>query len=207
MIIKKTTGDVFFEWPYCATMSAIYHSHTLLRRNCFPSAGTMSGITREIIISDEMKSIWCEVTPPLRALDIVKLAVGPNKARDLQFTDWEIVLSEIIVGDAFGIDRMDYLLRDSYHVGVAYGRFDHYRLIDTLRILAMPDDQMGRSAGSGGGAPALGIEEGGLESAEALLLARYFMYSQVYFHPVRRIYDIHFDGFLERVVEQRRFFD
>jgi hypothetical protein len=29
------------------------------------------------------------------------------------------------------VDRMDYLLRDSYHTGVAYGRFDHNRLIDT----------------------------------------------------------------------------
>ncbi len=44
-------------------------------------------------------------------------------------------MSEIIVGDAFGVDRMDYLLRDSHHAGVAYGKFDHFRLIDTLRIL------------------------------------------------------------------------
>ena len=190
-------------WRRVLRMAALCHdvghlpfSHAA-EKELLPECWDHERITREIIISDEMKSIWCEVTPPLRALDIVKLAVGPNKARDLQFTDWEIVLSEIIVGDAFGIDRMDYLLRDSYHVGVAYGRFDHYRLIDTLRILAMPDDQMGRSAGSGGGAPALGIEEGGLESAEALLLARYFMYSQVYFHPVRRIYDIHLMDFLK----------
>ena len=190
-------------WRCVLRMAALCHdvghlpfSHAA-EKELLPECWDHERITREIIISDEMKSIWCEVTPPLRALDIVKLAVGPNKARDLQFTDWEIVLSEIIVGDAFGVDRMDYLLRDSYHVGVAYGRFDHYRLIDTLRILAMPDDQMGPSAGSGGGAPALGVEEGGLESAEALLLARYFMYSQVYFHPVRRIYDIHLMDFLK----------
>jgi HD superfamily phosphohydrolase len=44
--------------------------------------------------------------------------------------------------------------------------------------------------------PALGVEEGGIQSAEALMLARYFMYSQVYFHPVRRIYDIHLKDFL-----------
>jgi HD superfamily phosphohydrolase len=29
------------------------------------------------------------------------------------------------------------------------------------------------------------------------MLARYFMYSQVYFHPVRRIYDIHLKDFLK----------
>ena len=43
----------------------------------------------------------------------------------------------------------------------------------------------------------MGVEEGGLHSAEALMLARYFMYAQMYFHPVRRIYDIHLKEFLK----------
>ena len=117
----------------------------------------------------------------------------PKKAKDLEFTDCEAILSEIVVGDAFGVDRMDYLLRDSHHVGVAYGKFDHYRLIDTLRILPTPPSgERGDSE-----EPALGVEQGGVESAEALMLARYFMYSQVYFHPVRRIYDIHLKDFLK----------
>ncbi|MDF9407776.1 hypothetical protein L7E55_05285 [Pelotomaculum isophthalicicum JI] len=124
-----------------------------------------------------MKKIWEEMTPPLRADDIVKLAVGPKKYKDINFTDWETILSEIIVGNSFGVDRIDYLLRDSYHAGVAYGKFDHYRLIDTLRILP-------RSTGENNVSiePVLGVEEGGLHSAEALLLARYFMYTQVYSH-------------------------
>ena len=45
--------------------------------------------------------------------------------------------------------------------------------------------------------PFLGVEEGGMHSAEALLLARYFMFSQVYLHPVRRIYDIHLRDFMK----------
>ena len=53
---------------------------------------------------------------------------------------------------------------------------------------------MGQQGGSE--EPSLGVQQGGLKSAEALLLARYFMYSQVYFHPVRRIYDIHLKDFL-----------
>src|SRR5436853_514966 len=87
---------------------------------------------------------------------------------------------------------MDYLLRDSHHAGVAYGRFDHHRLVDTLRIL--PVAPSGEDGGSR--ETALGVEEGGIQSAEALMLARYFMYSQVYFHPVRRIYDVHLMEFL-----------
>ena len=39
-------------------------------------------------------------------------------------SNWEAILSEIVVGDVFGADRMDYLLRDSHHAGVAYGRFE-----------------------------------------------------------------------------------
>ena len=80
----------------------------------------------------------------------------------------------------------------SHHAGVAYGRFDHYRLVDTLRILPMPPS--GKSGESE--EAALGIEAGGVQSAEALMLARYFMYSQVYFHPVRRNYDQHLMEFL-----------
>jgi HD superfamily phosphohydrolase len=87
---------------------------------------------------------------------------------------------------------MDYLLRDSHHAGVRYGKFDHYRLVDTLRILPIvPPGEGGDSKEA-----ALGVEEGGIQSAEALMLARYFMYSQVYLHPIRRIYDLHLMDFL-----------
>jgi HD superfamily phosphohydrolase len=41
------------------------------------------------------------------------------------------------------------------------------------------------------------VEIGGIHSAEALLLARYFMYEQVYFHHVRRIYDYHLIEFMK----------
>ena len=100
------------------------------------------------------------------------------------------MLSEIIVGDAFGVDRMDYLLRDSLHAGVQYGRFDHHRLVDTLRILPKSDES-GQS-----GEPTLGLEFGGLHSAETMLMARYSMFAQLYLHPVRRAYDRHLIQFL-----------
>jgi uncharacterized protein len=35
------------------------------------------------------------------------------------------------------------------------------------------------------------VVRGGLESAEGLLIARYFMFSQVYIHSTRLIYDIY----------------
>ena len=185
-------------WRRVLRMAALCHdvghlpfSHAA-EKQLLPSGWDHERLTRAIISSDEMKAIWERITPPLRHDDIVKLAVGPKKANDLLFSDWETILSEIIVGDAFGVDRMDYLLRDSHHAGVAYGKFDHYRLVDTLRILPIAPSGEGGDSNEA----ALGVEEGGIQSAEALMLARYFMYSQVYFHQIRRIYDLHLMDFL-----------
>ena len=159
-------------------------------------------LTKDLIESDEMAAIWKSDRPVLEVDDIVKLAIGPKKLPGVTFSDWETILAEIIVGDAFGVDRMDYLLRDSWHAGVAYGRFDHHRLIDTLRILRPPGSSHDGDASI---EPALGVEEGGLQSAEALLLARYFMYSQVYFHKSRKIYDIHLKDFLKEWLDGGQF--
>jgi HD superfamily phosphohydrolase len=192
-------------WRTVLRMAALLHdvghlpfSHAA-EHELLPSGWDHERLTLEIIRSDAMSEMWKRMTPPLRCLDIMKLALGPKKwaeydkagalpAGATPLSDWEAILGEVIVGNAFGVDRMDYLLRDSYHAGVAYGRFDHYRLIDTLRILPKEHEQSQE--------PALGVEEGGLHSAEALVLARYFMYTQVYFHPVRKIYDVHLKDFL-----------
>ena len=125
--------------------------------------------------------------PRLIPEDVAKIAVGPKELPNVQFTYWETLLSEMISGDALGADRMDYLLRDSHHAGVAYGRFDHLRLTDTVRILAASEKS---------NEPTLGIEIGGIHSAESLLLARYFMFMQVYLHRVRMAYDLHLEEFL-----------
>jgi HD superfamily phosphohydrolase len=180
----------------CHDMGHLPSSHAA-EKELLPDGWDHERLTREIILSSEMEKVWSAMTPPLRPMDVVKLSIGPRKAKDLSFSTWETLLAEIIVGDAFGVDRMDSLLRDSYHAGVAYGRFDHFRLIDTLRILP---------SGPGEAAePALGVEEGGLQSAEALLLGRYYMYSQVYFHPIRRIYDIHLRDFLAAWLPDAKF--
>ena len=189
-------------WRRVLRMAALCHdighlpfSHAA-EHELLPDGSTHETITAKLINSGEMQQIWQAMTPPLRAEDIVKLSVGWAKLPDLVFSDWEALLSEIVVGDAFGVDRMDYLHRDSLHIGVQYGKFDHYRLIDTLRILP-ENDQTDQ--------PTLGLEEGGVQSAEALLLGRYFMFSQVYLHPVRRAYDLHLKDFLQEWLPQTSF--
>ena len=112
-------------------------------------------LTKELIHSEEMQKIWASMRPPLTADHIVKLAVGAKGAAPLELDIWESILAEIIIGDAFGADRMDYLLRDSYHAGVAYGTFDRHRLISSLRILPKEYEDLDE--------PALGLEAGGLK--------------------------------------------
>jgi len=90
-----------------------------------------------------------------------------------------LLWKELISGQ-LDADRADYLLRDSLHLGVNYGVYDKNRLISCMTIGTTET-----------GAPVLAIEEGGWHIAESLVIARYQMFSQVYFHKVRRIYDYH----------------
>lgn len=75
-------------------------------------------------------------------------------------------------------DKMDYLLRDSVFCGVNYGKYDVERLISSLTIYVQNE------------CPRLAISDGGVQAFEEFVLARYFMFIQVYFHRTRRFFDI-----------------
>jgi len=104
---------------------------------------------------------------------------------------------EIISGQ-LDADRMDYLLRDSLHAGVDYGRYDWRRLLNTVEAVRVPGSANGDADGSTG--LRLGINEGGVHAAEALVLARYFMFTQVYFHKTRVAFDHHLRGALAELL-------
>ena len=71
------------------------------------------------------------------------------------------------------VDKMDYLMRDSLHAGVPYGRnFDHSRLIQSFCL---------NESGDG-----LAISEKGKTAAEMMVFARYVMFSEVYWHHAVR---------------------
>jgi uncharacterized protein len=192
---KDYWRDVIRMAGLCHDIGHLPFSHAA--EDLLPKGWNHERLTVELIFSDEMQKIWKKMK--IAPEDVAKLAVGPKimkMIKDIQFSTWEALLSEIITGNAFGVDRMDYLLRDSHHAGVAYGNFDHNRLIDTLRILPKNEDVL---------EPTLGIEYGGIHAAEALLLARYFMFTQMYLHPVRRIYDLHLKDFLHEYLPGGKF--
>lgn len=178
-------------WRSIVRMAALCHdlghipfSHGA--EDLLPKDTHHENLSVEVIRSPQMQKLWSAMTPPLTADHIAKIAVGVGKWNGEPFTDWEELMTEIVTGDPFGVDRIDYLLRDSLHAGVAYGRFDHQRVIDTLRILW--DDEQQKAV--------VGIEAGGLHAAEGLQLARYFMFEQLYFHKVRRALDVHLKQYL-----------
>ena len=94
------------------------------------------------------------------------------------------LLKQLLSGQ-LDCDRMDYLLRDSLHCGVGYGNFDYARLLETLTVYEAPE-----------GGLDLAVDRGGVHALEALILARYFMFSQVYCHRTRRIYDIYLEHYM-----------
>lgn len=131
--------------------------------------------------------------------DVIKVSLGEEKLKEIShplsavsFTDWEKVMTQVITGDFFGADRIDYLLRDSKCTGLSYGLFDYHQLIEMLCIL--PDVEKKRLV--------LGIEENGIESCEALLLARHFMHKRVYQYPSVKAYSFHMSRFMKYLYDK-----
>lgn len=82
------------------------------------------------------------------------------------------ILSSILSGP-IDVDKMDYLYRDSLHAGVPYGQnFDAARLIRSLCLNEAGDK--------------LAITQKGRTAAELMVISRYTMFSEVYWHHAVR---------------------
>ena len=103
---------------------------------------------------------------------------------------YEVGFVKELIDSVWDVDKMDYLLRDSLYCGVQYGRYDLDRIIDTITLYDENPDGVLR----------LGIEYGGIHAIEGFILARYFMFTQVYFHRVRRAYDLILTDFISDVL-------
>ncbi|ELY86178.1 HD domain-containing protein [Natrinema altunense] len=90
-----------------------------------------------------------------------------------------------LVSGELDVDRMDYLVRDAHHTGVPYGTIDHGRLV---RELTFADGE-------------LVLDEGNVQTAESLLVARALMNPTVYSHSVARISKAMLRRATERLLE------
>ena len=96
------------------------------------------------------------------------------------------VMKGLISGEV-DADRMDYLLRDSYYCGVAYGQYDIDWLITSMGVAQREEELV------------FTISENGVRAFEDLLLARYHMVDQVYFHKTKA----GFTHYLEQAIETK----
>ena len=97
-----------------------------------------------------------------------------------------------LISSAWDVDKMDYLLRDSYYCGVQYGTFDLDRILNTMTL-----DEEAET-----GSLKLAIDEGGVHALEAFVLARYYMFTQIYYHDVRRAYDLILTEFIAELLRE-----
>jgi len=98
---------------------------------------------------------------------IGKLAVGSLHKPGKAFIDQ-------IIRSAVDVDKLDFVVRDTYHTGAEYGYVDIFRLIHMLDIL---DEN-------------LAVDLGALSALESFMLARIESFKSIYFHRVGRAVQI-----------------
>ncbi|MDX1500953.1 MAG: HD domain-containing protein [Thermoanaerobaculia bacterium] len=135
-------------------------------------------MSRRLLAIDEMAAIFDEHGDGVTAEAVARLLGRPEGPA-------ERLLSQVVSGE-LDVDKMDYLMRDSLHCGVRYGHFDLDRLLETM--LPIRDPQRGSWG--------IGVEEGGVHALEALVMARYYMFTQVYFNVTGKALELHFSEWL-----------
>lgn len=138
-------------WPFCHPIEDIRLADVFSHER-FAESFVASGE-----VADALRDDWGICPADVVAL----LSVKPRGKRDR-------ILASLLSGP-IDVDKTDYLMRDSLHAGVPYGRnFDQGRLTGSLCLNEAGD--------------ALAISEKGKTAAEMLVFARYVMFSEVYWH-------------------------
>jgi len=99
--------------------------------------------------------------------ELAKLSVGLLHKPGRAFMD-QIIRSSV------DVDKLDFVVRDTYHTGAEYGYVDIFRLIHMLDVL---DEN-------------LAVDLGALSALESFILARIESFKSIYFHRVGRAVQI-----------------
>ncbi|MEW4354238.1 HD domain-containing protein [Streptococcus pneumoniae] len=130
-------------------------------------------ITRQIMTQEgtEIHQILAQVAPdfPDKVASVIHHTY-PNK---------QVVQ---LISSQIDVDRMDYLLRDSYFTGANYGQFDLTRILRVIRPIKN----------------GIAFQRNGMHAVEDYVLSRYQMYMQVYFHPASHAMEVLLQNLLKR---------
>jgi len=111
--------------------------------------------------------------------EIGKLAIGTLHKPEKAFLDQ-------IVSSAVDVDKLDFIVRDTYHTGAEYGYIDIFRLIHALDVL---DEN-------------LAVDLGALSALESFIIARIESFKSIYFHRVGRAAQIMLAMAMEKANEE-----
>jgi len=138
---------------------------------------THEDITAWIIKNSELKD---EINKSgYKADDIANIAVGSSYEKGKAFLN-QIIRSSI------DVDKLDFVVRDTYHTGAGYGFVDVFRLTHTLDVL------------NGN----LVVDIGALSTLESFIIARIESFKSIYFHRVGRAAQIMLATALEKANEE-----
>lgn len=122
---------------------------------------THEDMTLWIIENSELENILSK--QGYDAEEIGKLAVGRLHKPMKTFLDQ-------IISSSVDVDKLDFVVRDTYHTGAEYGYIDAFRLIQALDVL---DED-------------LAVDLGALSALESFIIARIESFKSIYFHRVGR---------------------
>jgi len=110
---------------------------------------------------------------------VAKLATGSLNRKGKTFMDQ-------IIQSAIDVDKLDFIVRDSYHTGAEYGNVDVFRIIHMLDVL---NDN-------------IAVDRGALSALESFILARIESFKSIYFHRVSRAAQIMLATAMEKAKDE-----
>jgi uncharacterized protein len=163
--------------------------------------GPASHMFESALPVSEPHEVWTERIVLDPSTDVNRVLAGedpgmPGRVADLIAGRHELPYLARAVSGTFDVDRCDYLLRDAHATGVGYGNFDLDWFHRSLRFAPVEDSEA---------APGLAIDGAkGLAAIESFVLARLFMFQQVYFHKATRSAEFMVRGALSRALQCMR---
>lgn len=160
--------------------------------------------TREIIFETEIADYINEIGTKFQEQFGERYEISPEliwmiyEGKDVtnnKFITPDFFFLQSFMDGELDCDKMDYLLRDSHYCGVTYGQYDLDRFVSTLTVYKK-DSRL-----------QLAIERGGIQALEEFVLARYFMFIQVYFHKTRRYLDKSLVNSLKKILPDGKYPD